>query len=181
MLALATDSGDDPPPRSADSLVETLYGELHALARARLAHGPPGRSVQATVLVHEAYLRLAQDAGAQWNGRGHFFAAAAVAMRRILVEQARARRRLKRGGDAERVALSAIEPAESWTPERLLAVDEALSRLEELDPRKARIVSLRYFTGLTNAETAAALDLSVGTIEREWRFIKPWLHTELGD
>jgi RNA polymerase sigma factor (TIGR02999 family) len=144
-----------------------------------------GRTLQATELVHEAWLRVAggsQDPG--WSGRAHFFGAAARAMRRILVEQARRKGRLKRGGGVEPVELDEIEiAAETPGPDfgvELLAVEEALARLEREDERKGRIVELRYFAGLTVEETAQALGVSVGTIERDWRFIRAWLQDQLG-
>ena len=167
--------------RSAEELLPLLYDELRALARSRLAREMPGQTLQATALVHEAFLRLVGETDPGWNGRGHFFGAAALAMRRILVEQARRKGREKRGGGAQRVDLEkaglAIEPPAG----QVLAVEEAVRRLEERDPRKGKIVNLRYFAGLTVAETAAALGLSVGTVEREWRFIKSWLQVELGE
>jgi RNA polymerase sigma factor (TIGR02999 family) len=147
-----------------------------------MARERPGQTRQATALVHEAWVRVVGDGQAAWNGRGHFFGAAAQAMRRILVEQARARARLKRGGGREReeAELDRLALAEPGSPEDVLAVEEALARLEAEDPRKGRIVELRYFAGLTVEETAAALELSVGTIEREWRFIRAWLQVQLG-
>ena len=171
---------NQPPRRSADELVATLYTELRGLAAARIASEPPGRTVQATVLVHEAYLRLRGDGEANWNSRAHFFGAAARAMRRILVEQARARKRQKRGGDRQQVPLDELVPDGAGVSDDVLAVDEALDKLQAQDSRKAEIVHLRYFGGLTNEETAKAMDLSVGTIEREWRFLKAWLRAEIG-
>ena len=166
--------------QSADELLPLVYEELRSLARARMASERPGQTIQATGLVHEAYLRLVGDRDPGWNGRGHFLGAAARAMRRILVEQARRKQRDRHGGGRDRVDADvdgfAIEPPRG----QVLAVEEAVRRLEAQDPRKGRIVDLRYFAGLTNAETASALGLSVGTIEREWRFIKAWLLTELG-
>ena len=168
-------------PQRASELLPQVYEELRALARARMAREQPGHTMQPTVLVHEAYLRVVGEQDPEWNGRGHFFAAAARAMRRILVESARRKQRLRHGGGQQRVDLddagAAIEPP----VENVLAVDEALSRLEQLDPRKAAVVELRFFAGLTVPETAAAMDLSVGTIEREWRFLKVWLREELGE
>ncbi len=163
------------------ALLPLVYDELRQLARARMARVPPGQTLQATALVHEAFLRVAGNHGAQWDGRHHFFGAAAQAMRDILVEQARRRASLKRGGDRKRVDMAAIEPVIEPPSEDVLALDEALTRLESEDPRKGRIVMLRYFAGLTVAETAAAMDLSVGTIEREWRYIKTWLFAQLHD
>lgn len=166
---------------AADDLLPLVYDELRALAKARMAREAPGQTLQATALVHEAYLRLIGDADPGWNGRGHFFGAAALAMRRILVEQARRKGRLKHGGDRRRIEIDdaglAIEPPGA----DVLAVDRAVQRLEVEDPRKGRIVNLRYFAGLTAKETAAAMELSVGTIEREWRFIKAWLQVELAE
>jgi RNA polymerase sigma factor (TIGR02999 family) len=166
-------------PRSAEELLPLLYEELRSLARARLAREGPGQSLQPTALVHEAFLRLVGERDPGWNGRGHFFGAAARAMRRILVERARAKGRLKRGGDQRRVDLEAVEPAVEPPPEQVLAVEEALERLEAKDTRKGKVVELRYFAGLTVPETAAVLGVSVGTVEREWRFIKAWLQVEL--
>jgi len=163
----------------AAELLPLVYDELRALARARLAQEKPGQTLQATALVHEAWLRVAADERAEWNGRGHFFGAAAQAMRRILVEQARGKARLKRGGGRVREDAGELEIAAPGPGADVLAVEEALARLEAEDPRKARIVELRYFAGLTVEETAAALELSVGTIEREWRFVRAWLQVQL--
>ncbi|MBT8484473.1 MAG: sigma-70 family RNA polymerase sigma factor [Phycisphaerales bacterium] len=172
--------GDAPDAKvAAADLLPILYDELRTLARARMAREMPGQTIQATALVHEAYLRLVGDEDPGWNGRGHFFGAAALAMRRILVEQARRKGRVKHGGDRQRQPLEdgciAIEPEER----DLLAVDDAVRRLETRDPRKGQIVNLRYFAGLTAEQTAHALGVSLGTVEREWRFIKAWLQEEL--
>ena len=172
-------SAEKPELRGADELLPLVYDELRALARARVAREAPGQTIQATVLVHEAYLRLVGDADPGWNGRAHFFGAAALAMRRILVEQARRKQRIKHGGGRDRVELDDGCAVVAAPGDDLLAVDEAVRRLEEKDPRKGRIVNLRYFAGLTAEETARALDVSVGTVEREWRFIKAWLQVEL--
>ena len=167
--------------QSAEELLPLVYDELRSLARSRMAREMPGQTLQATALVHEAYLRLIGDTDPGWNGRGHFFGAAALAMRRILVEQARRKGRLRHGGGQQRLdvvdARLAIEPP----GDDVLAVDDAVKRLEREDPRKGRIVNLRYFAGLTAKETAQVLGLSVGTIEREWRFIKSWLQVELAE
>ncbi len=167
---------DAGAPQRAEELLPLLYEELRELARARLAREAPGQTIQATVLVHEAYLRLVGDRDPGWNGRRHFFGAAALAMRRILVEQARRKARLRHGGgrskeDLDEQAVAAIEAPRA----DLVALDEALCRLEAQDPRKGQIVNLRYFAGLSAEHTAEALGVSVGTIEREWRFIKAWL------
>jgi RNA polymerase sigma factor (TIGR02999 family) len=144
-----------------------------------MAREAPGQTLQATALVHEAYLRLIGDADPGWNGRGHFFGAAALAMRRILVEQARRKARLRHGGGQQRLDVDDAGVAVEPPGDDVLAVDRAVRRLEAEDPRKGRIVNLRYFAGLTTRETADVLGLSVGTIEREWRFIKTWLQVEL--
>ncbi len=166
-------------PRSAEELLPLVYDELRALARARMARELPGQTFQATALVHEAYMRVVGDKDPGWNGRGHFFGAAALAMRRILVEQARRKGRIRHGGGRVRAELDedalAIEPPD----DRVVVIDEAVRRLEARDPRKGHIVNLRYFAGLTAQQTAEALGLSLGTVEREWRFIKAWLQVEL--
>jgi RNA polymerase sigma factor (TIGR02999 family) len=173
-------AGGGPEERvRANELLPLVYEELRSLARARMKQEAPGQTLQATSLVHEAWMRLISNEDPGWNGRGHFFGAAALAMRRILVEQARRKRRLKHGGEHERVDLEDVEPAIEPPGDDVLAVEEAVTRLEAEDPRKGRIVNLRYFAGLSNEETAEAMGLSVGTIEREWRFIRSWLRTEL--
>ena len=167
--------------RPAEELLPLVYEELRALARARMQREPGLQTMQATALVHEAYLRVVGSRDPGWNSRGHFFCAAAQAMRRILVEQARRKGRVKHGGGVERVEFEPGELPAALPAVDVLAVDEALARLEAADARKAQLVLLRYFGGLTNEEAAAALGVSVGTIERDWRFIKAWLLTELGD
>ncbi len=166
---------------AAEELLPVVYDELRMLAKARMSGERPGQTLQATALVHEAFLRLVGHEDPGWNGRGHFFGAAALAMRRILVEQARRKARLRHGGDLQRLGLDEVDPWVEPPDEKVLAVDEAVKRLEAEDPRKGKIVNLRYFAGLTTAETAEAMGISVGTIEREWRFIKSWLRTELDD
>lgn len=163
----------------AEQLLPLVYDELRALARAHMAREAAGHTLQATALVHEAFLRLIGDTDPGWNNRAHFFGAAAQAMRRILVDQARRRARLKHGGARERVELDDACAAIESPVDNVLDVDAALRRLEARDERKGRIVSLRYFAGFTAEETATALGLSLGTIEREWRFIKVWLRDEL--
>ncbi len=167
--------------RSADELLPLVYEELRALARSKMAQERPGQTLQATSLVHEAWMRLIGAADPGWNGRGHFFGAAALAMRRILVEQARRKKRIKHGGEHERVGLDGVEVEVDEPLADVLAIEDVVRKLEASDPRKGRIVNLRYFAGLTAQETADALGVSLGTVEREWRFIKAWLQTELAE
>jgi RNA polymerase sigma factor (sigma-70 family) len=194
-------------PQAAEQLLPLVYDELRKLAAARLAQEKPGQTLQATALVHEAYLRLVEKQGARsqesgtsgensgdpnlalgprplapgpWNSRGHFFAAAAEAMRRILVESARKKQRLKRGGGMQRVEL---EPVDSTAPESaddLLALDAALQRLAADEPLIAQVVQLRYFAGLTIEQVAEALGISVRTANRHWAYAKAWLFQQLG-
>ncbi len=166
---------------AAARLLPLVYEELRTLARARMARLAPGQTLQPTALVHEAYLRVIGTATLDWDGRGHFFAAAAQAMRNIIVDQARRKAAAKHGGDRARHPLDELDLAIQPPTEDVLALDEALRRLESDDPRKGRIVDLRYFAGLTVQETAAAMGVSIGTVEREWRYIKAWLHTQLLD
>jgi RNA polymerase sigma factor (TIGR02999 family) len=167
-------------PKETEQLLPLVYEELRRLAAQKLAHEKPGQTLQTTELVHEAYLRLlGGPAAAQWQSRAHFFAAAAETMRRILIDRARGRRAEKRGGRLERHELGAVDPVAPRSPVDLLALDEALSRLEALDPDKAVIVKLRYFVGLNEQETAQALGLSRSTVQRHWRFARAWLLAEL--
>jgi len=172
----ATNRGDR---QAAAELLPLVYDELRRLARSRMADLPPGNTLQPTALVHEVYMRLVGKDDPGWDGRGHFFAAAAEAMRQALVDQARRKKRLKRGGDKKRIACEDFEAPLACPVEDILAMDEAVERLEQDDPRKARIVALRFFAGLNREETAAAMDLSVPTIDREWRYIVARLHKEL--
>jgi RNA polymerase sigma factor (TIGR02999 family) len=173
----AIEAGD---PKAAAELLPLVYDELRKLATARMADEKPGQTLQATALVHEAYVRLiGNDASVQWNSRGHFFAAAAEAMRRILVERARRKRRLKHGRGRQRVDLESgclVSDAPSLD---LLALDEALTKFSRDEPAKAALVELRFFAGLTMPEAAAALNISLATAERHWTFAKSWLYTEL--
>jgi len=167
-------------PSAADRLLPLVYEELRALAARRLANERPGQTLQPTALVHEAYLRLVGPADdARWDNRGHFFAAAAEAMRRILVEAARRKRREKHGGDRNRVPLDAAQPAAPDPRHDLVALDAALTRLAAEDPQAAKLVELRHFTGLTVAEAAQALGISPRSADRVWAFARAWLHREL--
>lgn len=166
--------------RSAtDVLLPLVYEELRRLADSRMARERPGLTLQATALVHEAYVRLVSDEDVGWDDRGHFFAAAAEAMRRILVERARRVGRKKHGGGRRRVSLDKLEIGLDAPSDDLLALDEALERLRAKDSRKERVVSLRYFAGLTINETAQALDVSPATVKNDWTFAKAWLYKEL--
>ena len=172
------DQGD---PNAADQLLPLVYEELRKLAAGRLSHEKPGQTLQATALVHEAWLRLVDKEGvpSNWNGRGHFFGAAAEAMRRILVEQARRKKRIKHGGDLDRVELVDVPVFEVKATHDLLELDEALRKLEQQEPDKARLVKLRYYAGLTNDEAAAALGISAATASRYWAYSRAWLFGEI--
>jgi RNA polymerase sigma factor (TIGR02999 family) len=169
-------------PHAAADLLPLVYDELRRLAAARLAAEPSGNSLQPTALVHEAYLRLVGSPdGEHWNHRGHFYAAAAEAMRRLLVENARRKKRRKHGGDRCRVSLEVAESLVQAPSEDLLALDEALTRLTAQEPVKAEVVKLRFFAGLTMPEVAQALGLSLATVERYWTYARLWLYAELTD
>jgi RNA polymerase sigma factor (TIGR02999 family) len=173
----AIEQGD---PHAAEQLLPLVYDELRTLAAARLAQERPGQTLSATALVHEAYLRLVDvDQAQHFNSRGHFFAACAEAMRRILVEQARRKGRLKRGGDCRRVELEGLALTVDGPADDLLALDEALTKLAEKHPEKAELVKLRYFAGLTVDEAAGALGLSPATADRHWAFARAWLYREV--
>jgi RNA polymerase sigma factor (TIGR02999 family) len=163
----------------ADELMPLVYDELRAQAARLLRQERPGLTLQATALVHEAYLRLVSADGQNWQSRAHFFAAAATAIRRILIEHARRRSRLKRGGELRRISLDEAADVASSNDHHLLAVDEALTRLAALDPDAARVVELRFFAGLTVDEVAAVLNLSPSTVARAWRVARAWLQVEL--
>jgi RNA polymerase sigma factor (TIGR02999 family) len=165
---------------AAEELWRLVYGELRGLAAMKMAHAAPGQTLQPTALVHEAWLRLGGDAQPAWKNRAHFFSAAAEAMRRILVERARSRAALKRGGGAVSVSAEEIDIPVGVAPdEELLAVDEALEKLARVDPRKAELVKLRYFTGLTFEEAAEALDIAVPTAKEWWAYARAWLSIEI--
>ena len=172
----AIQAGD---PRAAADLLPLVYDELRKLAAARMAAEPAGHTLQPTALVHEAYLRLVGGSDAGWDSRGHFFAAAAEAMRRIVVEAARRKKRVKHGGGRERVEIELTDLPTRLPPDELLALDGALGRLEQLDPVKARLVTLRYFAGLTIEQAADALHISRVTAHRYWTFARAWLHQQM--
>ena len=165
---------------SSENLLPLVYDELRKLAAHKMANEKPGQTLQPTALVHEAYLRLiGSNQAQQWDGRGHFFAAAGEAMRRILVETARRKKRLKHGGDWERVGLDAIELPQPMADDQLLALDEALDRLAAVDQRSAEMVKLCFFVGLTQEQAGKELGVSVATAERLWAFARVWLFREL--
>lgn len=165
---------------ATEDLLPLVYDELRKLAAHKMAGERPGQTLQPTALVHEAYLRLiGSNQAQQWEGRGHFFAAAAQAMRRILVESARRKKRLKHGGDLERVDPDAIELPQPMTDDQLLALDEALDRLASIDSRAAEMVKLCFYVGLTQERAAKELDVSLATAERLWAFARVWLFREL--
>jgi RNA polymerase sigma factor (TIGR02999 family) len=173
----AIEQGD---PAAAEQLLPLVYDELRKLAAQRLAQEMPGQTLQATALVHEAYLRLVDVDGAQrWNSRGHFFAAAAEAMRRILVEQARRRQSLKAGGGRHRIELSVVDPQIDAPQLDIVALSDALDKLAAKDPRKAQLVKLRFFAGLSHREAAVALGISISTADDDWAYAKSWLRVEL--
>ena len=174
----AIDQGDS---HAAEELLPLVYNELRKLAAAKLALEKPGQTLEATALVHEAYVRLveSESAAPRWNSRGHFFAAAAEAMRRILVENARRKRRLRHGGGAKRLLLERFDVADGTTDEEILALDEGLERLAREEKIAAAVVQLRYFGGLTIEEAAGHLGISVRTANRHWAYAKAWLFQQL--
>jgi RNA polymerase sigma factor (TIGR02999 family) len=175
-ILAGVDRGD---PHTAEQLLPLVYDELRKLAAARMAPEAPDHTLQPTALVHEAYLRLVgEDGGQPWNSRGHFFAAAAEAMRRILIESARRKLAGRAGGRLERVALPGDLVA-SATPEELLAMDEALVEFERHDPEAARLVKLRFYAGLSHQEAAAALGLSRRAADRVWALARAWLYRQI--
>lgn len=165
---------------ASEQLLPLVYSELRKLASAQMEREQPGQTLQATALVHEAYLRLVDvDRAQQWKSRGHFFAAAAQAMRRILIERARGKHREKRGGDWRRVDFENLDPVSSVTPDQLVALDEALVRLAGVDKIAGELVSLRYFAGLSLDDAAAATGVSTATAYRHWAYARAWLSCEL--
>jgi RNA polymerase sigma factor (TIGR02999 family) len=172
-------------PCAAEELLPLVYEELRRLAAQTLAQEKPGQTLQATALVHEAYMRLVESGEAavclelRWDSRGHFFAAAAQAMRRILIDRARQKRSQKRGGGRKRIDIDAIDLATQATPDQLLDLDDALAKLAGEDPAAARLVELRYFGGLTVEAAGKALRMSTATAYRHWKYARAWLHNEL--
>jgi RNA polymerase sigma factor (TIGR02999 family) len=176
-ILTAIDRGDE---KAADELLPLVYQELRKLAASKLSREKPGQTLQPTMLVHEAYVRLVEVAQPQkWNGRGHFFGAAAEAMRRILVEKARQKQSQKHGGHMRRVELDVATAAIENPVADLLALDEALTRFEQQWPDKAKLVKLKYFAGLTISEASEAMGVSTATAERYWTFARAWLHSQL--
>jgi RNA polymerase sigma factor (TIGR02999 family) len=173
------ESGD---PVAAEKLLPLVYEELRRLAAHKMAQENPGQTLEATALVHEAYIRLVDSAEARhWDSRGHFFAAAAEAMRRILVEQARRKGRLKRGGELVRHDLQEFEILTQVKPEEIVAVDEALRKLETQNAAAAQLVKLRYFAGMTIPESAEAIGISSRKADQLWAYARAWLLAEIGD
>ena len=167
-------------PTAADELLPLVYDELRRLAAAKLAREKPGQTLQATALVHDAYLRLVDvEQSRHWDSRGHFFAAAALAMRRLLVERARRKRQLKRGGDRDRIPPDQVQLACEFADDEVLALNDALSELELESPDKARVVELRFFVGMTHEEIGQALGVSAVTAGRHWRYARAWLRRKM--
>lgn len=172
----AIEQGDE---RAADKLLPLVYEELRRLAAHKMSYEPPGQTLQATALVHEAYIRLVSSEAQSWSGRTHFFTAAAEAMRRILIEKARRKQRLKRGGGQIRVDLDNVELPIETPSDDLIALDRALAKLETRDKVEADLVKLRYFAGLTMEQSASILDLSERTATRYWAHARAWLHRQI--
>lgn len=171
---------EEGDPSAAEKLLPLVYEELRKLAALKLAQEKPGQTLQATALVHDAYLRLVDvEQVQQWDSRGHFFAAAAEAMRRILVDQARRKNAERHGGGRQRLDVDHVEPAVPEAERDLLAVHEALERFEQVDPVKADLVKLRYFAGFTISQAAEALGVSSATADRYWAYARAWLHSAL--
>ena len=170
---------DAGEPRAADELLPLVYEELRKLASQKLARENPGQTLQATALVHEAWLRLGGDEQPAWKNRAHFFSAAAEAMRRILIDNARRKKYLRHGGGVKRVNLDGLDLAASMDDEQLLALNEALDRLADHDSDKAQVVKLRFFAGLTNEQAAKSLGISEPTVKRHWAYARAWLFREM--
>jgi RNA polymerase sigma factor (TIGR02999 family) len=169
-------------PNAAEELLPLVYTELRELAARKLARESPGNTLQPTALVHEAYIRVVKDdQGRGWDSRGHFFAAAAEAMRRILIEKARAKHSVRRGGGRQRLDLENLQLLDEATPEAVLALNEALERLAEGEPVVGQVVKLRFFAGLSIQETAKTLNISSRTANRHWCFARAWLYQRLSE
>ena len=177
-MLLAWAAGD---PDAAEQLVPLVYEELRKVAQARMRRERADHTLQSTALIHEAYVKLVNQRRVRWRNRGHFFAVASNLMRRILVDHARARAYMKRGGGAQRVSFDEVAIADEERGAQLLAIHQALTELERLDRRQARVVELRYFGGLTIEEIAEVTGISVATVKREWSSAKAWLHRELAE
>ncbi|MFQ5599664.1 MAG: sigma-70 family RNA polymerase sigma factor [Candidatus Krumholzibacteriia bacterium] len=177
-LTLLLKAAADGDSTAAEEVLPLVYGSLRRLAQNKMAKETPSHTLQPTALVHEAYLRLVKDASARWENRRHFFGAAAEAMRRILIERARRYKSVKHGGHLERVPYVEASIQDQERSEKLLALDEALEKLERKHPRKAKIVKLRYFVGLTIEETADAVGVSPATVKLDWSFARAWLLRE---
>jgi RNA polymerase sigma factor (TIGR02999 family) len=173
----AIEQGD---PKAADQLLPLVYAELRRLATARMAGETPGQTLQPTALVHEAYLQLVGDPARKWEGRAHFFGAAAEAMRRILIDQARRKSALRHGGGWQRLDIEEIDLAATTSPHELIEVDEALERFAAQDKQKAELVKLRFFVGMSIAEAAEVMGISPATAKRWWAYSRAWLYQELG-
>lgn len=173
----AIEEGD---PSAAEQLLPLVYEELRKLAAAKMAQEKPGQTLQATALVHEAYVRLVDvDKAGHWDSRGHFFSAAAEAMRRILIDNAHRKNALKRGGDRKRVELSEVDPAIRPPDDDLIALDEAIDKLAEIEPQTAKLVKLRYFAGFTNKQSAELLGISPRLGDSLWAYARVWLHERI--
>ena len=172
----AIEQGD---PKAGEELLPMVYEELRKLAAVRMANEPAGQTLQPTALVHEAWLRLAGDQAHSWNGRAHFFGAAAEAMRRILIDNARRKKALRHGGGQQRLDIQDLELAEATRDDQLLRLDEALEKLKAQDAVKAELVKLRYFAGMTLEEAAAMLGISEATAKRWWAYARAWLFAEM--
>jgi len=166
-------------PAAAEELLPLVYDELRRIAAGRMAHEAAGQTLQATALVHEAWLRMVGDGARTWENRAHFFSAAAEAMRRILIENARRKSRLKRGGNQQRVELEDVDLTAATPDDKILLIDEALERLKSEDEEKSRIVVMKFFGGLTNQEIAHALGVTERTVERQWAYAKAWMFRQI--
>jgi RNA polymerase sigma factor (TIGR02999 family) len=178
-ITLILNAAQQGDPKAAEELLPLLYDELRKLAAHKMAHEAPGQTLQPTALVHEAWLRLVGSGQEHWNNRGHFFGAAAEAMRRILVERARKKARVRHGGELERVNLDHVTVAAQDNDHTVLAIHEALEKLAAQSPQKAEVVKLRYFAGMEHAEIADVLGVSEPTVRRHWAYARSWLYAEL--